>query len=60
MNEINITSARYLADRDGNNSTINTTIDGITVLVPIDPANRHYAEIMRQVEAGTLVIAEAD
>ena len=28
--------------------------------VPLDPANRHYAEIMKQVEAGTLAIAEAD
>jgi len=28
--------------------------------VPLDPANRHYAEILRQVEAGTLVVAEAD
>jgi antitoxin (DNA-binding transcriptional repressor) of toxin-antitoxin stability system len=28
--------------------------------VPLDPANRHYAEILRQVEAGTLVIAEAE
>jgi len=28
--------------------------------VPLDPANRHYAEIMRQVEAGELVIQEAD
>lgn len=28
--------------------------------VPINPANRHYAEILKQVEAGTLVIQEAD
>jgi hypothetical protein len=27
---------------------------------PLDPANRHYAEILRQVEAGTLVIQEAE
>ena len=26
----------------------------------LDPANRHYAEILRQVEAGTLTITEAD
>jgi hypothetical protein len=26
----------------------------------MDPANRHYAEILRQVEAGTLTIEEAD
>jgi antitoxin (DNA-binding transcriptional repressor) of toxin-antitoxin stability system len=28
--------------------------------VPLDPANRHYAEIMRQVEAGELTIQDAD
>jgi len=28
--------------------------------VPINPANRHYAEIMRQVEAGELTIQDAD
>ena len=34
--------------------------DGGTLTVPLDPANRHYAEIMRKVEAGTLTIADAD
>jgi len=58
MNEMNITSAQYIAD-EGTNVSINATIDGITMSVPLDPANRHYAEIMRQVEAGTLTIAEA-
>lgn len=28
--------------------------------VPLDPANRHYSEIMKQVEAGTLTITEPD
>jgi hypothetical protein len=28
--------------------------------VPLDPANRHYAEIMLQVAAGELTIADAD
>ena len=61
MDKINITSAQYMADpMTGNTACINATIDGITISVPLDPANRHYAEIMRQVEAGTLVIQEAD
>jgi hypothetical protein len=30
------------------------------MFVPLDPANRHYAEILKQVEAGTLTIQEAD
>ena len=61
MNEMNITSAQYLSEfSDGNNSSIQATIDGIEMSVPLDPANRHYAEIMRQVEAGELTIQEAD
>jgi len=34
-------------------------IDGKTMSVPLDPNNRHYAEILRQVEAGELTIQEA-
>ena len=60
MNEMNITTAQYIVDEDGVNLGIKATIDGITMSVPLDPANRHYAEIMRQVEAGTLVIQPAD
>jgi len=56
---MNITSAKYNA-QDGTNLSICATIDGIEMSVPLDPANRHYAEIMRQVEAGELTIAEAD
>ena len=61
MDEINITNAQYIAHPiDGTNSSIKATIDGTEMFVPIDPANRHYAEIMRQVEAGELTIADAD
>jgi len=62
MNEMNITSAKYVADTLTGNiqASINTTIDGITMSVPLDPRNRHYKEIMRQVKAGTLVIQPAD
>ena len=59
MDKMNITSAQYINDLDGNTACINATIDGITMSVPLDPANRHYAEIMRQVEAGELTIEEA-
>jgi len=56
-----ITSAQYLTDpMSGNNTSIRATIDGQELFVPLDPANRHYAEIMRQVEAGTLTIQEAE
>ena len=60
MNEMNIESAVYFLDLEGNNTGITATIDGILMSVPLDPANRHYAEIMRQVEAGTLTIQEAE
>ena len=55
-----ITTAQYQADMDGNNSGIKATIDGQELSVPLDPANRHYAEILKQVEAGTLTIADAE
>ena len=59
MNEMTITSAQYIAE-DGANESIKATIDGVEMSVPLDPANRHYAEIMRQVEVGELTIADAD
>ena len=60
MDNMNITAAQYITDMNGNNSCIKATIDGFEMFVPLDPVNRHYAEILRQVEAGTLVIQEAD
>jgi hypothetical protein len=57
---MNITAAQYTIGFDGNNSSIKATIDGIQMSVPLDPANRHYAEILKQVEAGTLTIADAE
>jgi len=57
---MNITLAQYVVDpKTGQNQSIDARIDGESIGVPLDPANRHYAEILRQVEAGTLVIAEA-
>jgi len=60
MDNITITSAQYYNDSDNNQIGIKATIDSTEMFVPLDPANRHYAEIMRQVEAGTLTIEEAD
>ena len=54
-----ITSAQYF-EFEGTNVSIIAVISGETVHVPLDPANRHYAEIMRQVEAGELTIQEAE
>ena len=57
---MNITSAKYAPSASGDDSVIKATIDGTEMFVPVDPSNRHYAEIRRQVEAGTLTIQEAD
>jgi len=59
MDNMNIISAQYNSF-DGQNVSIQATIDGVEMSVPLDPANRHYAEIMRQVAAGTLTIQDAD
>ena len=59
---MNITTARYIQDATvdtSENTGIVATIDGVEMSVPLDPANRHYAEILRQVEAGTLTVQEA-
>jgi len=60
MDNMNITSAQYVQDFDGNNASVQAIIDDTEMSVPLDPANRHYAEIMRQVDAGTLVIQDAE
>ena len=61
MNEMNITLAVYnKSPMDNSNVSISATIDNKIMSVPLDPANRHYAEIMRQVAAGELTIADAD
>ena len=60
MDDMNITSAQYTLDPEGNNFGIKATIDGVDMAVPLDPDNRHYAEIQRQVKAGDLTIADAD
>jgi hypothetical protein len=58
---MNIENPQYMVDPFTNeNESITAVIDGVTMSVPLDPANRHYAEILRQVEAGTLTIQEAD
>jgi len=57
---MNITNAQYYNNLDGSQAGVKATIDGTEMFVPLDLANRHYAEIMRQVEAGELTIEEAD
>ncbi len=55
---MNITSAMLQAAMtpDEEPTSIQAVIDGVELSVPMDLNNRHYAEIMRQVDAGTLTI----
>tara|TARA_X000001316_G_C899979_1_gene18535 strand:- start:27 stop:200 length:174 start_codon:yes stop_codon:yes gene_type:complete len=55
-----ITNAKYTVDVNGNNASIDAIINGVLTSVPLDPDNTEYAEILRQVAAGTLTIADAD
>jgi len=58
-NEINISSAQYFQNK-GQNVSVTIVVEGERISVPLDPSNRHYAEILRQVAAGTLTIQDAD
>jgi hypothetical protein len=61
MNNMTITLAKYVKNpMNGENASISATIDGQEWSVPLQPGNRHYDAIMRQVDAGDLVIQEAD
>ena len=54
---MNIELAQYVEDTK---TTIKAKVDGQDMFIPCDPANRHYAEILKQVKEGTLTIKDAD
>ena len=57
---MNITSAQYTRNiNDTANENIKAVIDGKTMYVPLDPANRHYQAIQEWVAEGN-TIQEAD
>ena len=58
--KMKIKNAQYRKNLQGKLSSIECEIDGQTISVPLDPANRHYAEILKQVKEGTLTIKDAD
>ena len=57
-----ITNARYVITDPSENvaNLIEATIDGEVWDIPLTVGNRHYDEIMRQVEAGELTIQDAE
>ena len=42
------------------NVSINALVDGQQMSIPLDPDNRHYAEILRQVKEEGLTIKDAE
>ena len=56
-----ITNAKYKKDLfSETNSSIEATINEEKLQIPLDTANRHYAEILKQVADGDITISEAD
>ena len=56
-----IENAQYAKiSKDEEVTSIVAVVDGQQVAIPLDPANRHYAEILRQVKEGTLTIKDAE
>lgn len=54
-----ITNAKYVQYKN-HNVSISCTINGKFYSVPIKIGNTEYDEIMRQVDAGIITIADAD
>ena len=54
-----IKDAQYLKEKD-ENGAIRATLNGVISVVPLDPANTDYQEILKQVKEGTLTIKDAD
>tara|TARA_Y100000401_G_C8210011_1_gene167950 strand:+ start:360 stop:539 length:180 start_codon:yes stop_codon:yes gene_type:complete len=56
-----IRNAKYVNSIDTNKKmAISAEINGVTQFVPLDENNTDYAKIMKQVDAGTITIADAD
>tara|TARA_R100000426_G_C4770678_1_gene90796 strand:+ start:101 stop:274 length:174 start_codon:yes stop_codon:yes gene_type:complete len=55
-----IENAKYNKNEQDENVSINCVIDDKKSSVPLDPDNRHYAEILKQVKEGTLTIKDAE
>lgn len=49
-----------LDNPDNKNTGVVAEIAGVQCVIPMDESNRHYAEILEQVDAGDLTIADAD
>ena len=54
-----VTSVIYIRNIEdtANTDTVKATIDDVEMLVPMDPANRHYAAILEWVADGNTITA---
>ena len=58
---MDIKEAQYVKElKTDKIDSIRIVVGDIISQVPLDPANTDYAEIQRQVKAGTLTIKDAD
>ena len=53
-------NAHYFTGPDYKIISVKVDINGMTSYVPLDPANTDYQNIMKLVDEGELVIAEAE
>ena len=60
MKEIDITSAQYVKDIDGNVTILKVVVPNQVWFAPMKVGNRYYDEAMRQVKEGILKIKDAD
>jgi len=56
---LDITSAQYVDDDNGNHLCIEIVTEEQKWWVPIEVGNRHYDELKRQVDAGDITIQDA-
>tara|TARA_Y100001972_G_scaffold112222_1_gene145781 strand:+ start:755 stop:928 length:174 start_codon:yes stop_codon:yes gene_type:complete len=55
-----IESAKYIDDDNNNHLCVEAVIEGKKHWIPIEEGNRHYNEMKKQVDAGTLTIKDAE
>tara|TARA_R100000734_G_C3237206_1_gene43097 strand:- start:386 stop:562 length:177 start_codon:yes stop_codon:yes gene_type:complete len=56
-----VTSAKHMSDFMGQSpNTVIATIDGVEMVIPKDPANRHYQAILEWAKEDSNTIQEAD
>tara|TARA_R100001079_G_C4363943_1_gene116221 strand:- start:14 stop:199 length:186 start_codon:yes stop_codon:yes gene_type:complete len=57
MDSMNITSAKYIKDEDGNNKNcaIKAIIDNRKMCIPLDPNNTEYQAIQKWVAEGNTI-----